>query len=46
MEVTIEKIETLFKREIYDKKDVITIMNHILPNFNHIETGRSLDQKM
>ena len=46
MEVTIKKIETLFKRETYNKKDIIKIMNKILPNFNHIETGKSLDQKM
>jgi FlaA1/EpsC-like NDP-sugar epimerase len=46
MEMTIEEIETLFKRESYNKEDVIKIMNKILPNFNHIETGKSLDQKM
>ena len=46
MEVTIKEIETLFKRESYNKEDIIKIMNKILPNFNHIETGKSLDQKM
>jgi FlaA1/EpsC-like NDP-sugar epimerase len=46
MEVTIKEIETLFKRESYNKEDVIKIMDKILPNFNHIETGKSLDQKM
>ena len=46
IEVTIKEIETLFKRESYNKEDVIKIMNKILPNFNHIETGKSLDQKM
>ena len=46
MELTIKEIETLFKRESYNKEDVITIMKNILPNFNHIETGKSLDQKM
>jgi FlaA1/EpsC-like NDP-sugar epimerase len=46
MEVTIKEIETLFKRESYNKEDVIKIMNKILPNFNHIETGKTLDQKM
>ena len=46
METTIEEIETLFKRESYNKEDIIKIMNKILPNFNHIETGKSLDQKM
>ena len=46
MEVTIKEIETLFKRESYSKEDVIKIMSKILPNFNHIETGKTLDQKM
>ena len=46
MEVTIKEIETLFKKESYNKEDIIKIMNKILPNFNHIETGKSLDQKM
>ena len=46
MEVTINEIETLFKRESYNKEDIIKIMNRILPTFNHIETGKSLDQKM
>jgi FlaA1/EpsC-like NDP-sugar epimerase len=46
IEITIKEIETLFKRESYNKKDIIKIMNKILPNFNHIETGKSLDQKM
>ena len=46
MELTITEIETLFKRKFYNKEDIIKIMNKILPNFNHIETGKSLDQKM
>ena len=46
MEVTIKKIETLFKRESYNKEQIIKIINKILPDFNHIETGKSLDQKM
>lgn len=46
MEFTITEIETLFKRESYSKEDIIKIMNKILPNFNHIETGKTLDQKM
>ena len=46
IEDTIKEIETLFKKESYNKEDIIKIMNKILPNFNHIETGKSLDQKM
>ena len=46
MENTIKELENLFKREILNKEDIIKIMNKTIPNFNHIETGRSLDQKM
>lgn len=46
MELMINEIETLFKRELYQKEDIIKIMNKILSNFSHIETGKSLDQKM
>jgi FlaA1/EpsC-like NDP-sugar epimerase len=46
MELMIKEIEVLFRRESYNKKDIIKIMNKFLPNFNHIETGKTLDQKM
>lgn len=46
MEQTIEEIDILFKRDSYNKEDILKIMNKILPNFNHIETGKTLDQKM
>ncbi len=46
VEFIINEIESLFKRENYNKDDVIETMNKILPNFSHIETGKSLDQKM
>ncbi len=46
MELMINEIETLFKRELYQKEYIIKIMNKILSNFSHIETGKSLDQKM
>ena len=46
MEVTIKEIENLFKRESYNKEYIIKIMNKILPNFNHMQTGKTLDQKM
>ncbi len=46
MEETISKIEALFDKKSYSKEDIVKIMNKILPNFDHIETGKSLDQKM
>jgi len=39
-------INILFDRKEYSKEDIIKSMNNLLPNFKHIETGKSLDQKM
>ena len=48
-----EKVATLFKdlnaafsKEETTKEEVIAIMKDYLPNFEHIETGKSLDSKM
>ena len=48
-----EKIERLFcdltsvfEKEGTTKEDVVCIMKEYLPNFEHIETGKSLDSKM
>tara|TARA_B100000900_G_C20596836_1_gene723780 strand:+ start:274 stop:1485 length:1212 start_codon:yes stop_codon:yes gene_type:complete len=46
MEEMINEIEDLFKKESNNKEDFIEILNKILPNFKHIETGKTLDQKM
>ena len=46
IEHTIQEIENLFKKKSYNKEDILKIMIKILPNFNHIETGKNLDQKM
>ena len=42
----INDLNTLFDRHEYKKEDIIKSMNNLLPNFKHIETGKSLDQKM
>ena len=46
IEVAVSEIKTLFERKSYNKEEIIKIMNKLLPNFKHIETGKSLDQKM
>ena len=47
------RVETLFRdliaafeQEKVTKEEVVTIMKEYLPNFEHIETGKSLDSKM
>ncbi len=42
----VEKLNTNFKSSKNNKKIIINLMNDILKNFNHIETGKNLDQKM
>ena len=46
MDTAIKELENLFKRGSYSKEDIIKVINKIVPNFNHIETGKNLDDKM
>lgn len=39
-------LENIFERNDLKKEDVVNILSEYLPNFNHIETGKSLDGKM
>lgn len=41
-----EQLEMLFEEETVSKDDVVKAMKEYLPNFEHIETGKSLDAKM
>lgn len=42
----IKDLSDIFERNETTKEEVIDIMQAYLPNFEHIETGRSLDSKM
>lgn len=46
IEEMIKKINNLFDKEHYNKKDIVSELSSFLPGFNHIETGKNLDQKM
>ncbi len=41
-----EKLNNAFGKEETTKEEIIGIMKEYLPNFDHIETGKSLDSKM
>jgi len=41
-----EKLEMAFQEEDANKAEVVKIIGEYLPNFSHIETGKSLDSKM
>lgn len=40
------KLEDVFSQEDVKKEDIVRIIGDYLPNFSHIETGKSLDGKM
>ncbi len=46
IEFLFDKLENLFNKEDVSKEEVVSIIRDYLPNFNHIETGKSLDSKM
>ena len=46
IEVLFDKLTTVFEKESTTKEEVVAIMAEYLPNFEHIETGKSLDSKM
>ena len=46
VKVLFDELNNVFKKEETTKKEVIAIMKAYLPNFEHIETGKSLDSKM
>jgi hypothetical protein len=41
-----EKLTAVLDNDAPSKEDVIAVIKEYLPNFEHIETGRSLDSKM
>lgn len=41
-----DKLNLIFEKDDATKEEVIEIMKEYLPNFEHIETGKSLDSKM
>jgi FlaA1/EpsC-like NDP-sugar epimerase len=45
LEDIIQKIKILFNSNS-NKSDVVEMLNHLLPGFQHIETGINLDEKM
>lgn len=42
----IKRLEETFEKEDCAKDDIVGIIGDYLPNFEHIETGKSLDGKM
>jgi len=43
---TLLELKNLMESGKYDKSDIVTLLKKYIPDFEHIETGKSLDQKM
>ena len=46
MQQTLQQLRILLEEEALDKAAIVKLMQQILPDFKHIETGKNLDQKM
>jgi FlaA1/EpsC-like NDP-sugar epimerase len=46
LQVAIDELKTLLAQERYDKEQIVAVMKRHIPDFDHIETGKNLDQKM
>ena len=44
--VLFEQLGAAFEKEEVEKEEIVQIIKSYLPNFDHIETGKSLDSKM
>ena len=40
------ELESIFNREDFTKSDIVEALKKFLPNFEHEEKGKNLDQKM
>jgi FlaA1/EpsC-like NDP-sugar epimerase len=43
---TILELENLLQSGEYEKNDIVNLLKKFIPDFDHIETGKNLDQKM
>lgn len=46
VEALFVKLEDIFNQDSFEKEDVVKALQEFLPNFEHEEKGKSLDQKM
>ncbi len=46
VEILFHDLNAAFEKESTTKEEIVRIMKKYLPNFEHIETGKSLDSKM
>ena len=43
---TLDSLKSILSQKSYNKADIVAALSNHLPDFQHIETGKNLDQKM
>ena len=46
IEVLFGQLRALFQQPTLDKAAIVAVLSHFIPQFQHLETGKHLDQKM
>ncbi len=46
VEAFLQKLENIFSRHDFNKAEIVACLKEFIPNFEHEEKGRNLDQKM
>ena len=46
LDVFLKELEEIFISPDFNKREIVEAMQRFLPNFQHIERGKNLDQKM
>ena len=43
---TLNELNEIFDKKTINKNDIVSVLNNLISDFNHIESGKNLDQKM
>ncbi len=46
IEIMFKELKSVFEKSNVSKQEIVEFMQRYIPNFDHIETGKGLDQKM
>jgi len=46
LEYFLAEIKRIRGQRVWDKPEIVALFNHMIPEFNHLETGKYLDSKM
>ena len=46
LDTFMERLQAVLNNQKKEKEDIVRTMKEFIPNFEHIEKGKNLDQKM